>query len=73
MMISTTDPITMNDVTDPENHPYLIEGEGPSAIKIYFESEQTKQEYLDIATEHSGADFSTDPDNPQSMAGDPPR
>ena len=59
MMISTTDPITMKDVSDPENHPYLIEGEGPNAIKIYFESEQTKQEYLDIAVEPMAGDRST--------------
>ena len=72
MMISTTDPITMQDISDPENHPYVIEGEGPNAIKIYFESEQTKQEYLDIAVEHSGENFTSDPDRPQPMADDRP-
>ena len=72
MMISTTDPITMQDISDPENHPYVIKGEGPDAIKLYFESEQTKQEYLDIAVEHPSADFTTDPAIPQPMAGDRP-
>lgn len=73
MMISTTDPITMRDVPDPEHHPFLVEGEGPNAIKIYFESEDTKREYMDISVEHPGSDFSTNLDNPQPMAGDRPK
>ena len=48
MNIHTLDPMTLNDVTDLENAPYVIEGEGDSAIKIYFESEQNKIDYLDI-------------------------
>lgn len=46
MNIHTLDPITLNDVTDLENAPYVIEGEGSGAIKIYFESEENKLEYL---------------------------
>ena len=46
MITTTLDPITLNDVTDLENAPYVIEGEGDSAIRIYFESEQNRQEYL---------------------------
>ena len=48
MRRSTLDPISMNDVTDVENAPYVVEGEGPNALKIYFESEDNKAEYLDI-------------------------
>lgn len=48
MIVSTTDPISMQDVTDLENAPYVIEGEGPNALKIYFQSEANKAEYLDI-------------------------
>jgi hypothetical protein len=70
MRVSTTDPITLNDVLNPETHPYVIEGEGDNALKIYFESEQTKREYLEIAVEHPGEDFSTNLDNPVSMGGD---
>jgi hypothetical protein len=47
MITSTLDPITLNDVNDLENAPYVVEGEGDNALKIYFESEQNKQEYLD--------------------------
>lgn len=47
MITTTLDPISLNDVTDIENAPYVIEGEGQNALKIYFESEENKREYLD--------------------------
>jgi len=47
MITTTLDPISLNDVTDTENAPFLIEGEGASALKIYFESEANRQAYLD--------------------------
>jgi hypothetical protein len=47
MITTTLDPITLKDVTDLDNAPYLIEGEGDNAIRIYFESEQNRREYLD--------------------------
>ncbi|MBP6733815.1 MAG: hypothetical protein KAX51_12075 [Chromatiaceae bacterium] len=47
MMAFTRDPITLNDVTDLEEAPFIIEGSGDSSIKIYFESEANKQEYLE--------------------------
>ena len=53
MNIHTLDPITLNDVTDLDNAPYVVEGEGPGAIKIYFESEENKSEYLDMDTHGS--------------------
>jgi len=33
MITTTLDPITLNDVTDIENAPYVIEGEGDGALK----------------------------------------
>jgi len=54
MRISTTDPMTLNDVTDLDNAPFAVEGVGDSAIKIYFESEQNQADYL--AMESHGAD-----------------
>ncbi|TNF98451.1 MAG: hypothetical protein EP297_07960 [Gammaproteobacteria bacterium] len=48
MRISTLDPITLNDVADTGNAPYVIEGQGDGAIKIYFESEENKLSYLEI-------------------------
>jgi hypothetical protein len=47
MITTTLDPMTLKDVTDLENAPYVIEGQGDGAIKIYFESEENKQAYLD--------------------------
>ena len=57
MITTTLDPITLNDVTDIENAPYVIEGEGDGALKIYFESEANKQTYLDTPV-HSSQDMS---------------
>jgi len=57
MITTTVDPISMNDVTDLENAPYVIEGEGDNTLRIYFESEENKQEYLDIPI-HGSDDMS---------------
>lgn len=54
MRTSTTDPMTLNDVTDLENAPYVIEGQGASAIRIYFESEQNRDDYLTMESHGSG-------------------
>ncbi len=57
MKIHTLDPITLNDVHDLDNAPFVIDGEGNGAMKIYFESEQNKQEYL--GTPMHGSDGTT--------------
>lgn len=64
MRVSTTDPITLQDISNVEGHPYIIEGEGEGAIKIYFESEETKHAYENIAVECPGKDFETNLNNP---------
>jgi len=64
MRTSTTDPITLHDVPNPEAHPFVIEGQGEDALKIYFESEETKQTYLELETEHPGEDFTVNLNNP---------
>ena len=58
MRISTLDPITLNDVTDLENAPYVMDGEGPNALKIYFENEANKAEYLAIPLHGANATVS---------------
>ncbi len=58
MRISTLDPISMNDVNDKEAAPYVVEGEGPNALKIYFESEDNKAEYLAIPLHTANATLS---------------
>ena len=39
MITLIVDPMTGNDVTDLENSPFVIEGKGRDARKIFFESE----------------------------------
>ena len=70
MRISTTDPISGKDVIDLAHAPYIIEGTGEAALKIYFESEETKRAYLDIELEHPGQDLSVNLDNPAPMGGE---
>jgi hypothetical protein len=64
MRVSTTDPITLREVPNPATHPFVIEGAGENALKIYFENEDNKKAYLEIATEHPGKDFTTNLNNP---------
>ena len=52
MIITTTDPITGEDIHNPEYKPYVVEGSGHLAIKIFFESEETRRQYLDGAGEY---------------------
>jgi hypothetical protein len=45
MIITTLDPISLNDVSDTETAPVLIKGRGDGTLKIYFEYEHNRQEY----------------------------
>jgi hypothetical protein len=46
LIITTTDPITGEQLESLDLRPYVIEGEGQLAVKIYFESEETRRTYL---------------------------
>ena len=46
VIVTTIDPVTGNKVTDLEHHPFVVEGSGVAALKIYFESEETRRSYL---------------------------
>ena len=46
MITATTDPITSHKIKEFDNAPYIVEGKGPHALKIYFENEASKLEYL---------------------------
>jgi len=48
---TTTDPITLRDVPDPEHHPCLYDGDGVNGLEIYFENEKNKQLYLAMELE----------------------
>lgn len=47
-MISTIDPISGRDIQDLEGRPHIVDGN----LVIYFESEETRQAYLDMPMEH---------------------
>jgi len=53
MITVTRDPITLNDVQDLVNAPFVVEGQDDKAVKIYFESESNRDEYLGMET-HEG-------------------
>jgi hypothetical protein len=46
LIITTTDPITGEHLESLKFKPYVIEGDGRLAVKIYFESEETRRTYL---------------------------
>jgi hypothetical protein len=47
-MITTIDPITGDDIEDLAGKPYIVDGN----VVMYFESEQTRQAYLDMPLDH---------------------
>ena len=42
MRVTTTDPISLREVSDPECHPCVYEGDGDNGIEIYFENEEKR-------------------------------
>jgi hypothetical protein len=48
---TTTDPITLHDVTDPYNHPCLYEGDGENGLEIYFQNEENRKIYMEMELE----------------------
>ncbi|NNG13450.1 MAG: hypothetical protein HKM88_09400 [Halobacteria archaeon] len=70
VIITTTDPITGEDLSNLEVRHFLIEGEGHLAGKIYTESEETRRRCLDIGIEHPGRDLRCTLDNPDPNAAD---
>lgn len=53
MIITTTDPVTGEPLQSLESKPFVIEGNGRLAVKIYFESEATRLAYLQENHENS--------------------
>lgn len=61
--IATTDPITGHDIEDLEGKPYIVESGTEEDLVIYFESEESKREYMSIPIEHP-IDHHVNLDNP---------
>lgn len=51
MKLSTIDPMTGNEVLDPGHALFIVEGQGEGAIGICFESQQTREAYLEFCRE----------------------
>jgi len=65
MIVSTTDPISLVNIQNPETHPFVVEGVGDTALKIYFENEENKRAYLGLELEQSqGEDNKSSLDDP---------
>ena len=56
MIITTIDPVTGSKIQHPERHPYVLEGSGYAETKIYFESEETRQRYLNEHAENQATE-----------------
>ena len=53
MISTTTDPVPGEPLQSLESKPFVIEGNGRLAVKIYFESEATRLAYLQENKENS--------------------
>jgi len=62
--ISTTDPITGFSITNPKSRPYLVEGSATNDLTIYFESDASRQAYIDIPIQHPEQELRVTLDNP---------
>ena len=47
---TTIDPISHQEVSNPEDHPCVYEGDGDNGISIYFENEDNRKTYMDLKT-----------------------
>ncbi len=63
-IISTTDPINGFNITDVKNQPHVVEGDNTNDLTIYFETQTSRQTYLDIPVEHPERDLSKTLSNP---------
>jgi len=52
MIRTTTDPITLTDIDDPENHPCLYDGDGENGLEISFENEENLRAYIELGNDH---------------------
>ena len=50
--VETTDPITGRDIVNLQGKPCIIDRGAEEELVIYFESEETKRQFLDIPVEH---------------------
>lgn len=49
---TTTDPISLHEVTNLDSAPCVYEGDGENGIEIYFENEEDRAQYLALGRDH---------------------
>ena len=45
---TTTDPISLRDVPNPEQHPCMYDGDADNGLEIYFENEENLRLYQEL-------------------------
>lgn len=60
----TTDPMTGHTIVDPEDHPWVQEGDPDDGITIYFDSDETMRRYAAIEVERPERGMRASLDNP---------
>jgi YHS domain-containing protein len=63
-MTYTIDPITGKNIQEPAGHPCVHDKGESQDLTVYFESEETKRQFLEIPIEHPESDFHFTLDNP---------
>lgn len=53
MIVVVTDPVTNNIVANRSEHPFVVEGKGHNIVKIYFETQESMQNYLQMKAQPS--------------------
>jgi hypothetical protein len=64
IMTYTIDPITGRNIEKPEGHPCIHVADEFHDLTVYFESEQTKQQFMDVQVEHPESEMRHTLDNP---------
>ena len=66
--IETTDPVTGTSLTELISMPYVIESGEDEDLVIYFESEQTREIYLQNPEKHQLEHYNTHPGSPHIVS-----
>ncbi len=66
--IETTDPVTGTSLKNLMSMPYVIESTKNEDLVIYFESEQTREIYLQNPGEHQLEHYNTHPGSPHIVS-----
>ena len=66
--IETTDPVTGTSLTELISMPYVIESGEDEDLIIYFESEQTREIYLQNPEKHQLEHYNTHPGSPHIIS-----